>query len=40
MATRADIPLDLTDDFKALLFQHLDAQLNSGILYALLYGEH
>ncbi|PBK94634.1 hypothetical protein ARMGADRAFT_60214 [Armillaria gallica] len=38
MATCTDIPLDLTDDFKALLFQRLDAQLNSGILYALLYG--
>ncbi|SJK98344.1 uncharacterized protein ARMOST_01609 [Armillaria ostoyae] len=35
---RADIPSDLTDDDKALLFQILDAQLNSTILYALLHG--
>ncbi|PBK94579.1 hypothetical protein ARMGADRAFT_1062235 [Armillaria gallica] len=35
---KTDIPSDLTDSDKALLFQFLDAQLNSGILYALLYG--
>ncbi|PBK75007.1 hypothetical protein ARMSODRAFT_1055857 [Armillaria solidipes] len=38
MATQTDIPPDLTVDEKALLFQFLDAELNSGILYALLYG--
>ncbi|PBK70839.1 hypothetical protein ARMSODRAFT_1003362 [Armillaria solidipes] len=38
MATQTDIPSDLTDDFKVSLFQFLDAELNSTILYALLYG--
>ncbi|SJL18475.1 uncharacterized protein ARMOST_22064 [Armillaria ostoyae] len=38
MATQTDIPLDLTDDYKVSIFQFLDAQLNSRILYALLYG--
>ncbi|PBK70880.1 hypothetical protein ARMSODRAFT_1017656 [Armillaria solidipes] len=38
MAAQTDIPSDLTDDDKALLFQFLDTWLNSGILYALLYG--
>ncbi|KAK0219977.1 hypothetical protein IW262DRAFT_992579 [Armillaria fumosa] len=33
-----DIPPDLTNDGKAIIFQYLDAQLNSGILYALLHG--
>ncbi len=28
----------LTNDDKVFLFQYLDAQLNSGILYALLHG--
>ncbi|KAK0219981.1 hypothetical protein IW262DRAFT_1554463 [Armillaria fumosa] len=37
MATQTDIPSDLTDNDKAFLFQYLDAQLNSGILYALLH---
>ncbi len=39
MATQTDIPSRLTDDYKAFLFKNLDAQLNSGILYALLHGE-
>ncbi len=38
MVAQTDIPSDLTDSDKALLFQILDAQLNSGILNALLYG--
>ncbi|PBK70855.1 hypothetical protein ARMSODRAFT_1017633 [Armillaria solidipes] len=38
MVTQTDIPSDLTDDDKAIVFQILDGQLNSGILYALLYG--
>ncbi|PBK67618.1 hypothetical protein ARMSODRAFT_319225 [Armillaria solidipes] len=38
MATQTDIPSDLADDDKADLFQFLDAQLNSTILYALLHG--
>ncbi|SJL12954.1 uncharacterized protein ARMOST_16389 [Armillaria ostoyae] len=38
MATQTDIPSDLTADDKAFFFQVLDAQLNSQILYALLYG--
>ncbi|PBK67626.1 hypothetical protein ARMSODRAFT_319538 [Armillaria solidipes] len=38
MVTQTDIPSDLTDDGKAFLFQNLDAQLNSAILYALLHG--
>ncbi|PBK89749.1 hypothetical protein ARMGADRAFT_1083218 [Armillaria gallica] len=38
MAIQTDIPLDVTDDYKAIVFRYLDAQLNSGILYALLYG--
>ncbi|PBK58407.1 hypothetical protein ARMSODRAFT_1091220 [Armillaria solidipes] len=37
MATREDIP-DLTPNVKALVFQYLDAQLNSKILFALLHG--
>ncbi len=39
MATQTDIPSGLTNDDKAFLFQLLDAQLNPGILYALLHGE-
>ncbi len=39
MSTQADIPSDLSDNDKALGFQFLDAQLNSMILMALLYGE-
>ncbi|SJK98318.1 uncharacterized protein ARMOST_01583 [Armillaria ostoyae] len=38
MATQTDIPPDLTNDDKASVFQILDAQLNSTILYALLHG--
>ncbi|PBK70850.1 hypothetical protein ARMSODRAFT_1083821 [Armillaria solidipes] len=38
MATQTDIPSSLTDDEKAAVFQLLDATLNSGILFALLYG--
>ncbi|SJL12923.1 uncharacterized protein ARMOST_16356 [Armillaria ostoyae] len=38
MATQTDIPSGLTDDDKAFLFQNLDAELNAGILYALLHG--
>ncbi|SJL18474.1 uncharacterized protein ARMOST_22063 [Armillaria ostoyae] len=38
MVTRADIPLDLTGDDSAYIFQFLDAQLNCGMLYALLHG--
>ncbi|KAK0473676.1 hypothetical protein IW261DRAFT_1596200 [Armillaria novae-zelandiae] len=37
MAGLADIPSDLTDDYKALVFQYLDANLNSIILCALLH---
>ncbi len=40
MAPQTDIPSDLTDDQKAFMFQFLDAELNSEILYALLHGEH
>ncbi|PBK59842.1 hypothetical protein ARMSODRAFT_1071074 [Armillaria solidipes] len=38
MLTQADIPSDLPDSFKALVFQELDASLNRTILEALLYG--
>ncbi len=38
MATQTDIPSDLTDDDKVLIFQYLDTFLNSTILYALLHG--
>ncbi|PBK67630.1 hypothetical protein ARMSODRAFT_959263 [Armillaria solidipes] len=38
MGSLADIPSDFTDGFKAFVFQYLDAQLNSKILFALLYG--
>ncbi|KAK0238207.1 hypothetical protein EDD85DRAFT_1005808 [Armillaria nabsnona] len=38
MATQTDIPLALTNDKKVFIFKYLDAQLNSTILYALLYG--
>ncbi|KAK0458999.1 uncharacterized protein EV420DRAFT_344979 [Desarmillaria tabescens] len=38
MAIQADIPPDLTDEDKALVFQVLDVVLNSQILYALLHG--
>ncbi|KAK0219910.1 hypothetical protein IW262DRAFT_1461021 [Armillaria fumosa] len=38
MSTQADIPSDLSDDGKAIVFQILDAWLNSMILYALLHG--
>ncbi|SJL18473.1 uncharacterized protein ARMOST_22062 [Armillaria ostoyae] len=38
MATQTDIPSDLTDGYKFYIFQILDAQLNSIILYALLHG--
>ncbi|KAK0232334.1 hypothetical protein EDD85DRAFT_793162 [Armillaria nabsnona] len=38
MATQTDIPSDLTDDDKALVFHFIDAVLNSVILYALLDG--
>ncbi|PBK67578.1 hypothetical protein ARMSODRAFT_1020583 [Armillaria solidipes] len=38
MATQTDIPSDLTDDDKASIFQYLDAELNSTILFALLHG--
>ncbi|KAK0242131.1 hypothetical protein EDD85DRAFT_1020805 [Armillaria nabsnona] len=38
MAAQADIPPDLTDDYKAYLFQYRDGNLNSTILYALLHG--
>ncbi|KAK0219979.1 hypothetical protein IW262DRAFT_992948 [Armillaria fumosa] len=38
MATQTDIPPDLTNDYKVFIFQYLDAELNSGILYALLFG--
>ncbi|PBK98846.1 hypothetical protein ARMGADRAFT_1026728 [Armillaria gallica] len=40
MAPQTDIPSDLTDDQKAFMFQFLDAELNSEILYALLHDEH
>ncbi len=39
MSTQADIPPDLTDPNKPAVFHKLDAELNSRILYALLYGE-
>ncbi len=39
MATQTDIPSELTDDDKALVFQILDSSLNSKILFALLHGE-
>jgi hypothetical protein len=35
---RFDIPLDLTGDRSAYIFQFLDTQLNCGMLYALLHG--
>ncbi|KAK0238211.1 hypothetical protein EDD85DRAFT_1005822 [Armillaria nabsnona] len=38
MATQANIPSDLPDADKASIFQLLDAELNSRILFALLYG--
>ncbi|KAK0473677.1 hypothetical protein IW261DRAFT_1656691 [Armillaria novae-zelandiae] len=38
MSTQADIPSDLTDNDKALMFQNLDIRLNSIILCALLHG--
>ncbi len=38
MKSQADIPQDLTDDDKAFIFQFLDAELNSRVLYVLLYG--
>ncbi|PBK70835.1 hypothetical protein ARMSODRAFT_1033739 [Armillaria solidipes] len=38
MAAQTGIPSDFTDDDKAVIFQFLDAELNSTILYALLYG--
>ncbi|KAK0220009.1 hypothetical protein IW262DRAFT_1461173 [Armillaria fumosa] len=38
MATQTNILPDLTNGDKAFVFQYLDAQLNSGILYALLFG--
>ncbi|PBK79644.1 hypothetical protein ARMGADRAFT_1040649 [Armillaria gallica] len=38
MATQANIPSDLPDTDKALIFQFLDAELNSRILFTLLYG--
>ncbi|PBK84772.1 hypothetical protein ARMGADRAFT_1169977 [Armillaria gallica] len=38
MATQTDIPSDLTDDYKVLFFQFLEARLNSIILSALLHG--
>ncbi|SJL12964.1 uncharacterized protein ARMOST_16399 [Armillaria ostoyae] len=38
MATQTDVPSDLPDDDKAYVFHLLDTTLNSGILYALLYG--
>ncbi|KAK0480759.1 hypothetical protein IW261DRAFT_1563439 [Armillaria novae-zelandiae] len=38
MTTQTNIPSDLTDDDKTYVFQILDAQLNSIILTALLYG--
>ncbi len=37
MSTQADIPSNILDD-KAFVFQYLDAELNSRILYALLHG--
>ncbi|KAK0454017.1 uncharacterized protein EV420DRAFT_1696541 [Desarmillaria tabescens] len=38
MAIQADIPPDLTNEDKASMFQFLNAELNSGIFYALLHG--
>ncbi len=39
MVTQKDIiPSDLTDNNKAVAFQFLNTELNSGILQALLYG--
>ncbi|KAK0480817.1 hypothetical protein IW261DRAFT_1144346 [Armillaria novae-zelandiae] len=38
MVIETGIPPDLTDDDKAFMFQVLNADLNCGILYALLYG--
>ncbi len=38
MATQTDVPPGLTDHDKALIYQYLDANLNCGILYALLHG--
>ncbi|KAK0436643.1 uncharacterized protein EV420DRAFT_1672178 [Desarmillaria tabescens] len=38
MVTQTDIPPDLTNEDKALVFQSLDASLNTQILYALLHG--
>ncbi len=41
MATQNSIPLpDLTDVDKAIIFQILDAELNSVIFYSLLSGEY
>ena len=39
MLTQADIPSDLTDNYKAFMFEVVDGQLNTMILYALLHGE-
>ncbi|KAK0489586.1 hypothetical protein EDD18DRAFT_1110195 [Armillaria luteobubalina] len=38
MSTQADIPSDLTNNDKAIMFEYLDASLNSMILYVLLHG--
>ncbi|KAK0232303.1 hypothetical protein EDD85DRAFT_970717 [Armillaria nabsnona] len=38
MATQTDIPLGLNDDDRAQIYQFLDAELNSKILYTILYG--
>ncbi|KAK0238237.1 hypothetical protein EDD85DRAFT_952426 [Armillaria nabsnona] len=38
MSTQAEIPSELSDDIKAFIFQILDVELNSRILYALLHG--
>ncbi|SJK98316.1 uncharacterized protein ARMOST_01581 [Armillaria ostoyae] len=38
MATQSDVPPGLTDHDRAFIYQYLDANLNCGILYALLHG--
>ncbi len=38
MAAQTNIPPDVTDSDKALIFYKLDTELNSVILYSLLHG--
>ncbi len=39
MLTQAHIPSDLTDTRRDFIFQFLDSELNSMILFALLHGQ-